>query len=325
MPRILQTIDDLMTTVRSQLDEANPDAVSDDNELLPALNRGLDYATSTLARFYPEPLLTHTSVTLTSGTNEYDIPEDAFEDRIAKVEIEIQGTYREVQQISYRDISNYEINTTTLVPSYYCIVGRKYRMVPAPSGAFNARVWYMKQPDKAVTQQGRVVTLNTGSNYIMVDEVGSDLDTISSDLSSYVNIVDGQTGIVKKSLQIQSISGTRITFRSSPIRSTVLGRTISSSFSSSDIEADDYICSIQGSCVVQPLGPTIINFIVQYAVNEITRRLGGDAPTEKEMLDVLEKQVQRSDNGRPGTLKVAKRSRIWGVVGNKWWWPGSTR
>jgi hypothetical protein len=325
MPRILQTVDDLMTTVRSQLDEANPDAVSNETELLPALNRGLDYAASTLARFYPEPLLTYVSVDLTSGTNEYDIPEDAFEDRLVKVEISVDGTYREVQQISYRDISNYEINTTTLVPSYYCIVGRKYRMVPAPSGAFDARVWYVRQPDKAVMQQGRVVTINTGSNYIMVDEAGSDLDTVSTDLSSYVNIVDGQTGIIKKSLQIQAISGTRITFRSSPIRSSVLGRTISSSFSATDIQADDYICSIQGSCVIQPLGPTIVNFIIQYAVNEITRRLGGDAPTEREMLDVLEKQVQRTDNGRTNTLRVAKKSRIWGVVGNKWWWPGSTR
>ena len=86
MARLLLTVQDLVDQVRNQVDEQDQDAVSLEGDILPVLNRAQDYAYNILARKYQEPLLTYTQLTLTSG-QEYDIPEDAFEDRIEKIEI----------------------------------------------------------------------------------------------------------------------------------------------------------------------------------------------------------------------------------------------
>jgi hypothetical protein len=308
----METVDDLISAVRSQLDETNTDALNDTTDILPALRRGQDYAVSVLARNYPDPLMAHTSVSLTAGTAEYAIPEDAYEDRISRIEIETStGVYQEVRRVSYQDITQYETSANSSIPLVYCIVGRKYRFAAAPSAGVTARVWYVRNPDKLMKPQGRITVISAGSNYLVVDVAGSDLDTVSTNLESYINVIDGQTGEVRTSYQIQSISDTRITMRSSPIRSSVLGRTISGTVDTDDVSRDDYICSVEGTCVVQPLGATITNFIIQYAVNELTRRAGGDTQSESQMLDSLEKQVQRTDNGRESTLRVQNRSRAW--------------
>jgi hypothetical protein len=322
MASLLETVDDLVAAVRSQLDEANDQsgALDTETDILPALNRAQVHAASTLARNYPEPLLTKLDVTLVAGTAEYSLPEDISEDRLVKVEINVSGTYREVQRISYRDISNYETTGTALAPSYYCIIGRKYRLVPAPDGVYAARIWYLRKPDKLVSPQGRIVVVNTAGNYVVVDAAGADLSTTSDNLASYVNVIDGQTGLVKMSLQILSITNNKLTFRGTPLRTSVLGRTISTAITSTDVERDDYICLAKGTCVVQPLGDTITNFIIQYAVAEMTRKLGGDVPPEKDMLENLEKQVTRTENGREQAFRIKKTAKAWGGANSRRWW-----
>lgn len=318
MARLQFTVDDLVSQVRSQIDEQNQDSVDTELDILPALNRAQDYAMDFYARYYPDPLLVHTAVTLNSTSQEYDIPEDCFEDRISKIEVTVGHTSREVQRVSYRDLSNYESASVTDVPYYYAVVGRKYRLVPQPSGTYPIRLWYLRNPEKLVTSQGMITIVNPGSNYLVVDSAGTSLTTESDKLGSYVNIIDGQTGEVKKSLQIQSISDNKLTFRSSPTRTPVLNRTISTSFTASDIQPDDYVSAIQGSCIPYFERPTT-NFLIQYAVAEMTRKLGGDASLELQVLDNYEKQVQRTWAGREQTLRVKKRSQNWGVPTRRWY------
>lgn len=317
MSRLLYTVSDLVSQVRSQLDETNRDSVDTDLDILPALNRGQDFASDIYARYYPEPLLTYTSVTLTSGQNEYDIPEDCFEDRIQKIEVEIAGTYREVERISYRDISNYESGATTPVPYYYCVIGRKYRLVPAPTGANTLRLWYIRNPEKLVSPQGRITSINSGSNYVIVDEAGDSLTTEADQLGSYVNWIDGQTGIIRASLQIASILSGKITFRSTPTRSTVLNRTISGSIPSAGAQ-DDYLAPIDGTSVLYFDRPTA-NFVIQYAVAEMSRRLGGNADFEERVLSTFEEQVRRTWVGREQQLRVKRRSQAWGTPTRRWY------
>jgi len=318
MPRQHETVEDLISAVRGQIDEENQESVDDTRDILPALNRAQEYASDILARFYQDPLLKHTSVTLTTGTEEYDIPEDALEDRLEHVEITIQGQQRPIQRINYRDISEYESTNTQTIPSYYCVVGRKYRLVPPSDGSYSARIWYLLSPDKLVIPQGRVQLLNTSSNYVVLDAAGDDLTTNSDNLENYVNVVDRETGLIKITLQVLSISGARITFRSTPLRTTVLGRTISGSFTTSDIQKDDYLSTVQGTCVVQPLGGNVVNFIIEYAVNEMKRKLDLEVIPEERLLDKLEKQVSRSYVGREQTFRVRKTSKIWGPVRRFW-------
>ena len=317
MAKVYQTVDDAISQVRSQLDELNVDAVDDVRDILPAMNRAQDYATQIYASRYPEPILTYTTLDLISGQAEYAIPEDSFEDNITKLEITIAGAQREIHRVSYRDISNYESSSRTNLPYYYAIVGRRIRMIPTPTGVYNARLWYLRQPETLVRQQGRVTHINTAGNYVLVDAIGPDVTTQSDKLTSYVNVVDGQTGFIRGTLQVQSIAGNKVTFRSSPIRSTVLNRDISSSLTADMVSEDDYLAPIQGTCVVQ-FGVPTTNFIIQFAVNDMTRKLGGAAELEADVLSQFEKQVERVWVGREQTVRVKKRSQSFGVPTRRW-------
>ncbi len=306
-----KTVDQLLSEVRSMLDEENQENIRDVEDLLPALNRAQDYAANILSRHYESPMLAKTDLTLTSGQQEYDIPEDAFEERIEKVEVFIQSIYYPLKRIDYRDVSLYETPTKINVPYYYAVIGNKFRFLPGPTGTYPARIWYLRDPDPLVTKQGRITRTNTAQNYIYVDEVGTDLTTVSDNLNSYVNIVDGQTGEIKQTMQIKSIEGDRITFKSAAdgVRTSVEGRTLTYALSS-EVAIDDYVCIYKGSCIPFFQKP-FSNFLIQYAVAEITRKLGGASDMEQRILKELEQQVERSWVGREQSLRVKKRSRNW--------------
>ena len=167
--------------------------------------------------------------------------------------------------------------------------------------------------------QGRVTVINSSLNYIIVDEASGDLTTESDRLASYVNVIDGQTGEIKGSLQIQSIVDNKITFKAHPTRTSVFNRDISTSLQGIEIQQDDYICAIDGICVPYFGRPTS-NFLIQYAVAEITRKLGGSAETEENILKKFEQQVERTWAGRQQELRVKKKSNVWGTNTRRYWW-----
>jgi len=124
---------------------------------------------------------------------------------------------------------------------------------------------------------------------------------------------------------VKSINGNRITFKSTPTSTTRLGRTIATDMTmltdpdadpstqdaSITVDQDDYICNVRGSCVVTFARP-VTNFLIQYAVAEMTRKLGGPADMEERVLKKFEDQVEHSWVGREQKLRVNKRSRHWG-------------
>lgn len=325
MSRLMYTTDDLVAGVRSLLDELNQDSVDTVTDILPSLNRALQYGMDTLARKYPEPMLTHSVLDLVGGQAEYDIPEDCFEDRLLKVEIQIpsgQGgtgyTYRKVERISYRDLSDYESSITTNLPIYYCVIGRKVRLLSTPSGTFPARIWYLREPEALVLPQGRVTHINAPATYVIVDTAGADLSTESDQLASYINVIDGQTGGVKATLQMSNITDDKISFRTSPLRTTVLGRTVIGTLPT-DIAEDDYLCSVVGSCIAYPSSP-LGNFLIEFTVAEMTGKLGGDRVAEEQILDKFEKQLERIWVGREKQMRVQKKSEKWGTPVRRWWY-----
>lgn len=323
MSRILYTVDNLVAEIRSQIDEQNRDSVDTTTDILPVLNRGKDYAFDILARKYPEPILQHDTLVLVGGQEEYDIPEDIFEDRVQKMEISIPSgnagsSYREVQRISYRDISTYESTGRSAVPFYYCIVGNKIRFVPTPSGTYNARMWSLRNPETLVLPQGRITIVNTAQNYLIVDQIGSALTTETDQFGSYVNIIDGQSGAIKGTLQIQILNSNKLVFRTTPTRSTVLNRDISA-MANVVINQDDYICGIEGTCVPYYGRPTS-NFLIEFSVAEITRKLGGNSDQEEKVLDKFEKQLERTWSRRETSLRIKRKNRFWGPSLRRLWW-----
>lgn len=322
MPGIFYTVDNLIEEIRSQCDEQNVDSVNTERDILPTMNRAQLYAFDILARRYPEPILQHTVLELEAAVSEYDIPDNIFEDRVLKLEIEIPSgsgsNFVEVERISYRDLSKYESYTNTPTPRYYCIIGRKIRFVATPSGTYNARMWSLRNPEKLTRPQGRITIVNVAQNYVILDSAGSSLTTETDQLGSYVNLVDGQTGLIKASMQIQILSDNKVKFRTTPTRAEVLNREIVGDMTDLEIKQDDYIAPIDGICVPY-FGQPTTNFLVQFAVAEITRKLGGQADTEEQILQKFEKQVERSWSGREVQLRIKKKSKKWGSPTRRWW------
>lgn len=285
------------------IDEENSEAIRDREDIIPALNRAQDSCSNLLARHYESPLLAYTEVSLTGGQREYDIPSDVMEDRLEKIEVKIGSYYQEVKRVSYRDATALEMENTSQLPTHYSIIGKKFRLYPNVSSTHPLRVWYLKDPGTLVAPQGRIVLVNEASNYLTVDEVGDDVDTDITSFGSYINVVDGETGLVKATLQVQSVSGTRVTFKSTPSRSEVLGRTVVGTLVDADIQPDDFICNVAGVCVPFLKKP-LANFMIQFAVAELTRKLGGAADMEQRILKDLEKVVEGSWVGRESTIRV---------------------
>lgn len=314
------TTTDLIEECRSLLDESNRANVSDELDILPALNRAQDVAANMLARHYESPLLAYQTLQLTAGQSEYPIPEDAFEQRLEKCEVYITSVYYPVKRIDYRDITLYETPTRTNVPYYYAVIGTKFRLLPSPTAQYPMRIWYMKDPEVLVTPQGRITIFNAASNYLIVDSPGNDLTSAMDDLDSFVNIIDGQTGAIKGTLQVQSIVGNKITFKSIPSRTTVLNKPISTSLASlpnGTAEQDDFICLVHGSCIPVFKKP-FSNYMIQFAVAEMQRKLGGPADMELKVRDELMQLVERSWVGRENFLRVGKRQRNWQVPSRRY-------
>lgn len=319
-------VDDLISDVRSLLDEENQAAVDDIRDILPALNRAQDVAANILARHYDDPLLVHKPVALQANQQEYDIPDDAFEQRLEKVELQNGVVYYPLQRISYRDITLFETTTKINIPYFYCVIGNKFRIIPGPTNVNSLRIWYLYDPLPLVKQQGRITLVNTTDNYILVDEIGSDLTTEADQLDSYVNIIDGQSGLRKGSFQIKSLIDNKIVFKTVPARSEVLNLTIDTDMSTLvtdegaaiTIEPDDYVCVIKGSCIPFFKKP-FSNYLIAYAVAELSViKLGGDVTMVGKVKDDLEKLVEHSWVGRESTLTVKKKNPQWQYTLNRY-------
>lgn len=317
MARPLQTVQQLADSVRARIDELNRDSIDTERDILPALNRALEYSVDIYAKHYPDPFLAYTILDLTAS-QEYDLPEDVYEDRIVKLEAKTSNSlFQEIQRISYRDLTAYESDASTPAPYYYAVVGRKLRLLPAPSGSYDARLWYIKYPEQLVLPQGRITVIGGNNQYVVVDNPGSDLSTEVDELNSFVNIINSRTGEVRATLQIASIDDGRITFRSSSSRPDVFGKTVLTSLADTEVKRDDYICLSSGTCVPYLASPTS-NFLIQYAVAELSRQLGINSVEEEQVLSKFEDQVKRTWAGRETTIRVAKRSPAFGLPLRTW-------
>lgn len=319
-------VDDLISDVRSLLDEENQAAVDDDRDILPALNRAQDVAANILARHYDDPMLVHATIQLEANKQEYDIPDDAFEARLEKVELKNGVVYYPLERISYRDITLYETSTRINIPYFYCVVGNKFRIIPGPTNVNQLRVWYLYDPLPLVKQQGRITLVNDDENYVIVDEVGEDLTTETDQLNSYVNIIDGQSGVRKGSFQIKNIVDNKITFKTTPSREDVYNIPINDDMSTLvdnedlpvTINQDDYICLIKGNCIPFFKKP-FSNYLISYAVAELSAiKLGGEAGLVTAVKTELEKLVEHSWVGRESTLKVKKKNPQWAFTINRY-------
>ena len=313
------TVYDLVQQVRSQLNEENRFAINTNNDVLPALNRAQAYVEEIYSKHYPDALLAPYVTPFVGGVQDYEMPEGIFGDRIVRVELIFPNAGPvPLPRVTAYEQSQYDapIWVSTPTPSAYMIHGKKIRFLPTPSGPYSFRLWAVKAREPMVLDWGRLTRINVANNYVIVDNLGG-IDAVSAgvpttemdNLNSYVGIVDAQTGRIKCTLQVRNIEGNRVDFKTTPNRALVYNDPIVGAITA-DVELDDYICAVSGTCVPS-LDATAQNFMIQYAVNEMRRRLGDDSATlERAVLEDFKKQVESTWAGRDQAKRVHKKSRF---------------
>lgn len=284
------TVSNLIADIRSEIDESNSEAIDDERDIVPSLNRAQDVVSDILAKQYEVPLLDWFVENIT--TQDYPIPKDALEHGIQKLEAQVGNGYMEIPRIDYRKATNLEYKGSVQIPVAYALIADFIRFYPAPSGSYPIRVWYLKDPPSLDIEQGNVTAVNQAQNYVVVTDLGDKLSPEVDSFDSYVSIVDGQTGKVKVNLQIAYIDDTRIQFRSTPARPVVLGLEISGSIPDS-VELDDLVCRI-GTTAITYVKKPISNYLIQFAVADLrSTKLGEDiGDVNRDLTKKMEEQCR---------------------------------
>lgn len=304
----MYTVTDMMNILRNKLQESNTTKISD-SEILYALNQGQDFAFDIIARRYPDSIAVAATATLNSD-NTITIPEGAFEQRLTRVYRNNSDDYTTpLERVDYREKDDFVGRQG--VPTSYAILKNKVHILPTTNVSnYTYKIAYVEDVEKLVKDQGRITTVNLaggGNASIVVDSLGSDLTADASNINRFVNLVDGQSGLIKCSLEVKSIDTTTktVTFKATPTRTSVLNRTVVADITT-DVEVDDYICVIEGSCVPYFKKPSS-NYILQFATVEIKRSLGMDAQQEEVALRKYEEQMEKINSKRESTDRVFRR------------------
>jgi hypothetical protein len=302
----------MVDQVRSQTDESNTDDVTD-AQIIKALNRAQRHAANILARKFEEMMWESSEVTTVAGTREYDIPSDAFASRIEMIEVATSTNVRyKLQRIGNHKATNFITSSQTDIPTHYTVKRNQFSVYPTPKGNLTLNVHYNKRPQDYVKQQGRITSIDTSNNYIVVDNIGSSVSTSTSGFGAYLHVIDYNTGAVKRTLQVSALDTTseQITFKSSGLtRSTVLGHTISTSIGS-DVAVDDYVCLVTGTCVPE-IDEAYTDYIIQHTIVAIRRRLGEPTNEDFAELKELETELTKAWVSREQSHRVRKGSKSW--------------
>ena len=307
------TSSDMIGDVRVRIDEDNVKSATND-AILRMLTQGAERALRLAIRKHPDGLLTSGSLTLVSGQAMYDIPEYVYEDYVLRVEINYgDGHYQEVERRDFANTASFEQSDSRDAPLVWRQNGEHIEFVPAPSGTYNARFWYIEDIPPLVLPEGRVTKVNSTGNYCFIDWGDeTSVSTVSDENESFLNVVDGQTGRIKGSLQVSDITDAKLTFRASPTESSVLNRTISGSVSDVSLEKNDYVCNVSGTCM--PLmKKSIYQYAVQYAVTMLMPKASGNYELEAQILKDFEDELNTSAwTGRRSSMRIRDRARAWG-------------
>ncbi len=247
-----------------------------------------------------------------TGSDTLACPEAAYGRRISHITVVRDSIEYPLKRVKYSDLWQFTNATTVQVPSVYAIKNRQFVVKPTPNSGVVFKVWYSAAPETLVLPQGRVTSVSVASSYVLLDALGSGLTTSTAALGAFVNVVDAQTGEIKVSLQTNALTTAtnQVSFKTSGLTlASVYNRTIATALTS-DVETNDYLCAIQGTCVPD-LPDACLDYLTQYAVNEIRRSVGEPVQDEMNLLAALEDDVKHQWAGREIASRIANKARHW--------------
>ena len=305
----MYTVTNMIRTIRNKLQEQNSSKISD-SVILDFLNQGQDFAFDLIARRYPDILGSIANATINSDGTTFDMPENAFEQRLTRVYRKDDNYTTPLERVGYREISDFDGQQG--YPTHYAILKDKVYLLPSGDiSSFTWRYAFVEDIEPFVKPQGRIKSVTVGNGVtnasIQVDAIGSDVTIDVTDYDRFVNIVDNKTGTVKCTLEVKDITTTAntIEFKVTLNTPTVDNKTIVNIIPAT-VGVDDYVCISSGSCVPYFQKPAY-NYIIQWAATELKRSLGMDAQMEENALKKYEEQIEKLNSKRESSSRVYRR------------------
>lgn len=165
------TLSEIRTQVRQRANQENSQFVTD-AELNGYINASAYELYDLLVEKYASAYYYKNYVfSLTSGTNEYDLPADLY--KLFGAEMILSGDYRvTMQRFNWGDRNKF--NLTGLVNSsgtspLYSIVGKKMRLMPNPQSSYQISIDYVPFMIKMVADSDTMESFNGWEEYVVVD------------------------------------------------------------------------------------------------------------------------------------------------------------
>lgn len=310
---MMLTVQELLNDVVSRIDINNRKSMTQEADLMPAINRAWGRTVATIALKSEEYFMaTQVYDTISVGEDGDQfvlVPEDALHQRIMSVEYVwpsegVDPCWHKAQLINQQEAYKYRDLSTDLTEDItWFVMGRKLFLISSET-ILKVKVHYVKRPPSLVLPQGQIYAYDETQKLLVVSALGADLSLQISDAGNFINIVDGQTGDIKSTHQILSMDGTtKLYIRETPLRTNFRGLPLTGSFPAT-LEIDDYICLGTGTCVV-PFEDPVYSTLLEIAVAELDAKMGeGDKEVARRTLKEFEKKV---DDLR---INVPNRKRV---------------
>jgi hypothetical protein len=312
-----ETIQDLIDEIRSTIEEENEVQVQDDRDLLPIINSAHEKAFEVLSQVYSDPILTFSTHTLSEQV--WTLPENIFQEKI-RAAVWVDASDQKIRDCKKSSIFTHLDKQTTVgsgfYPSSYISLGRRIKFSSVPNGRL--MLFYLKEIDRLVRPIATIDSIS-GTDTILFSDLDPEYDPTLGRLDSYLNIIDGQTGLVKGSVQVKTLGTASLEIKSIPERSRVLNRTISSDLTTLTdelsqpytIEGDDYLCSVKGTCVL-PYLSLIKSYVKQESIATLKRNQGFAYDVDQQLVAQFRSDMQKSANAeRDNPMTIRHRNACW--------------
>lgn len=318
----MKLVDELVEAVRSLADE---DAIAayDDDKIIAALNRAQMRLVRLAVRKRSELFMRSLSLSSSDFTNgEATVTPLANGVNVSHIHAVASGRYYPMskREMSKDDELDFPLSSASVGrPLFWSLKGDKLIVKPRLGSGYTLDVRYQLRPPELVASQGRIVDYDSGANTITLDDLGSSLTTLITNLQCFVAIIDSQTGLVKGRLQISSIDTDEnlLTFysttavQSTTRRSSVFGYDVDITLPT-DIALDDYVCIANGTCI-PTLTRDYTDFLVLAAAVEIFTTMGVPVQDVKDDLRALEATIAAEWQSLPKYKRIRNSSPAWNV------------
>ena len=305
---------ELVEEVRHGLMEYQINPISD-TYIISFLNRGYRKLYNHYARASDNHFGQIYELSITSGTQEYTLPERLWSKRVDYLRWPTPGNtprgWIKIDKIDFKDSHKYDLpQSFSTTPYAWSQLNNTLKFYPTPNISITAELLHIPKLVPLKRTEGVILSFSSPT-ITLIEDVDSDFsDNASSAVGeNYLTICDGVTGVVKHVLRYTAATGNSITIADPTNRSQVQGVDFSSTSSDlSDIAQDDVV--VQGFGVGVPITEDTFNeFLINYAVIAIKSSLNENDVSLKEQLKDLMNEYKSDRVGRPGMDTIDRPAR----------------